>query len=554
MIGFDEIAPDPLLLPREVPPEYAYTGWQPPEKPERQPSTRTTLGRLGTKSRRQYVLEHPDQILRTYFNFDPMPFHAELLRAMLKGGRIVAMLPTDHGKSIIGTFFFPILSLMNDPDSSHIICGANLNDAKRRVQAIQRELETNEKLVRDFPWLAAPDDQKGKSWSAMELTVSGRTVNKPNPSVRAAAVGSNDIRGRRGKLIMDDVEGPDHRDSALKRRQLYDFVKLEGIRCYEAPNETDRPLLIALGTPFDIDSIYFKLRSEGWEEIRYPCYKDEEAHKAEDKYLWPQQQGKVEDQRKHMNRMQFSIAYRLDPRGGDPSRLSFEELLALTQESQFNVQQDVTRTFVSLDGASGSAHRLADYAGIAVTRIHWEQGQELPLVESLELHKVPQGLFEQVNMAAELAHKYSENGTPIPVMYDSNANQGQIYADTFRHLHPEIRLVRHYTRAGEKFDNKLGLTVIKTIMRAKRFHVPQSQLESEGVDAFLREVRDLGDPAAHDHICSAVWFVIRWAYEQARFFTGSLVNGYSPQFGRMGIIPTRSFGGKQLWHTVETRL
>src|SRR5438128_1186948 len=75
-----------------------------------------------------------------------------------------------------------------------------------------------------------------------------------------------------GKLCMDDIEGEEHRRRATKRQQLYEFVKLEAVRCMEDLAESDRPLLCAMGTPFDIDSIYLKLQDEGWKVIKVPAY------------------------------------------------------------------------------------------------------------------------------------------------------------------------------------------------------------------------------------------------------------------------------------------
>lgn len=439
-----------------------------------------------------------------------MWFHVEALRRMFAGGKLVINLPTDHMKSVISSFVFPMLSLAADPNESHIICGANLNDSKRRVQAIQRELETNKILLRDYPWLGKPEGRgQARHWSTTELTVTGRTINKPNPSVLASAVGSGDIRGRRGKLLLDDTEGDKQRWSQLARQQLYDFIKLEAIRCYESPNETSRPLLCALGTPFTVDSVYFKLEREGWDVIRYPVYNEDGT------LLWPEKAKKVNDARRSLNKAQFAIAYLMDPTGGDTSMLSEQQIRELMQEPKFDPEG--WQTYISIDPAAGTGNRRADYCGICVCRIRWKQGNKLPEVEVLRAIKCTEGLWEQVHLCAALAAEYG-----APVVYETNGQQGGTYATTFAHLHPEVSLIRHYTSAGNKFDTEMGLTVLRTLLRERCLLSTPDQLETEGLQTLITEIRDLGQ-GAHDHIACSLWFVVRHAYQGARMFSGPRV-------------------------------
>lgn len=554
-----EESPRPI---REVPPEHAYQGDHPPtlsEELHKLRSIKTVDQRiLHSDKYRSLVRDNIPQILHEYFDFPShfdsegpfggtVPHVVELIQKMFEGGSVVANFATDHCKSLASSYFFPLLSLMENPDEAHIIVGANINDSKRRLQMIQRTLEgSNEldrKLLRDFPWLKRPPKESeggkgGSSWSRTELTVSGRSANKPNPSIYACATGSNDIRGRRGKLIMDDIEGEEHRHYAQKRQMLYDFVKLEGVRCKEDVHESDRPLLIALGTPFDQDSIYFRLEREQWKVMRLPAYtvdwKKIMGYQPYDKtagnwqgagaripatyFSWPLKRVKVLSQDpyfgKGMTKAQFSIAYLLDPSAGDASRLSLEEIERLMRETEFPEARD-WKTFVSIDPASGSRGRQADYCGISVVKLRWPKDQKLPEVQVLEAYKFEQGIIEQVKFAADLALQYN-----CDVMYESNAQQKGNYRDTFQHFRPDVRLVEFYTKHESKYDTEAGLQIIRTIVRSGRLKVPESKLDSEGVLALMQEVRDLGGEA-HDHIACSVWFPIRWFYEQVRGMNAS---------------------------------
>jgi hypothetical protein len=456
----------------------------------------------------------------------------------------------------MGAYLFPLLSLMANPNESHIICGANINDSKRRVKMLEQEIESNLELVRDFPWLAKPDDKDTRVWTNIQFNVGGRTINKPNPSVLAAAIGSADVKGRRGKLIMDDIEGLEARYSPLKREQTYEWVKTEAWRCYEDKRETDRPLLCMLGTPFDLSSVYFRLEQEGWKSIRYPVYRDnshlfnvgacgDPNNHPKPIYLWPDKADKVERARKTLKAWQFGIAYMMDPTGGDRSIMSAKEIGEATQEAKF--EKESFTGFVSLDPASGSESRRADYAGIAVVKLNWSYGEELPSIEIQEAHAFSQGLFEQVHFCADLASRYQ-----YPVIYETNSQQGGTYQSTFQHLHPEVELLRHYTTKTNKFDTSMGLSVIKTLVSKRLLHVPESQLESEGIQSLIEELRDLRPPfTKHDHICAAIWFAVRYAYERARHqklapiqssYLSPYRNPYNPSFqvGYQGTTPTQA--------------
>jgi len=461
------------------------------------------------------------QLCAEYFDWALQDFQLEILEAMFEGGYLCCNVPTDHAKSTLGAFLFPLLSLIDNPNESHIICGANINDSKRRVKMLEQELENNQALTKDFPWVAKPEEKEARVWSTIQFNVVGRTINKPNPSVLAAAIGSADIKGRRGKLIMDDIEGLDARYSPLKREQTYEWVKTEAWRCYEDKRESSRPLLCLLGTPFDVDSLYFQVEQEGWKVIRYPVYRDDshlfavnsmgdpENH-PKPTYLWPDKADKVERARRRLKKWQFSIAYLMDPTGGDQTQMSAHEISEATQEASFQSESFIG--FVSLDPASGSENRRADYAGVSVLRLHWPYGEELPTVEVQEAHAFTQGLFEQVHFCADLASRYG-----YPVIYEINAQQGGTYQSTFSHLHPEVQLLRHYTTRSNKMDTSMGLSVIKTLVSRRKLHVPEDRLESDGIQSLIQELRDLKPPfTKHDHICASIWFAVRYAYEQAR--------------------------------------
>ncbi|HZK74460.1 MAG TPA: hypothetical protein VFD88_10700, partial [Clostridia bacterium] len=517
-----------------------------------------------------------------------VPHVTNALQLMLTGGMLIFRWFTDGAKSKTGTFFFPITSLAAGPDEAHILCTDNFDDAKRRVQQLERELETNTLLLEDFPWLRRATRSKTGSaltWSRREFTISGRSTNRPDPSMYAASVSAGDVRQRRGKLIMDDIEGKDARVRASVRKELYDFVKLEAIRCWEDTAESKRPLICAMGTPYDIDSIYIKLPQENpdytvitvpaytqaWDKVSkwaYPKLGDgtrsnvktpweERAKLLPDKlFTWPRKRMKITKQDpmfgKNMTKLQFFLAYLLDPSGGDPMRLSSDQLRKLVENAPLE-GDGAWITVVTLDPAAGVEE---DYCGISAVRIRWPKEDKLPQVQLLEAHRFEQGLIEQTDFAADLCWKYPETeegqfkGRPCRLIYENNAMQGGTYKNSFSHRRPEIRLVPVYTGSG-KFDTEMGLTVIRTLVKQERLGVPESQIESEGIQTFLTEVRDLGSEREHDHISASVWFVVTWLWKQVRAMNQNPINPMheSKRFSsaRPGFFRARTHAGGTRW-------
>lgn len=503
------------------------------------------------EERRANVVRDIPHILKHYFGFEYMPFHIELLEMMFAGGTYVVNWPTDHAKSWMTSYFFPILSLMENPDEAHIICGPTREDSERRVQMIARVLEgqagpTSKELIRDYPHIQRPPLELKTNWSAAELTVVGRTTNRPDPSVVARSAGSTDVYARRGKLILDDCEGPQHRLSRSKRDKLYEFIKYAALRCYEDETESKRPLVVACGTPFDVDSIYFRLERQGdetdWIAHRRMVYTDPQPWKSTDPWdhcppisfryldpegwikdknqhlLWPAKLDKVRKQYRRMTKAEFAVAYLMDPKEGNPSRLSLEEIEQLAAEA--SELDDKALTFISIDPASGTGNRDADYCGISVVRVQWGKTDPLPQVELVHAMRLdyPQGVTEHVQVLSELAKVHPAARITI----EGNSQQRGTYQNLINHQAPWLspRVVWVYTTGGEsgnKFDLEgYGLTLIRTLIQEKRLLCRSSKLEDDGIKTFMLEVRDLGARDSHDHISASVWFPIRWVYDQIR--------------------------------------
>ena len=495
--------------------------------------------RYREKAERRLREAVPGQIavlLRRYFDFDPMPFHVALLREMFAGGRFVRCWPSDYAKSTTTSFWFPLLSMMNDPNESHIIVGANLADSKSRVADLQDAILSNEALIRDYPWIGMPTSRQGRIWSTTQFNVVGRDRGGRNPNILAGSTTMKDIKGRRGKLIIDDAEGPEHMTSHTERMKLYNFIKLAAIRTWEErapsdkPNCSPRPLAIAVGTPFDTNSIYFRLRDEGWDAEFLPYINPETK-----RHIWPAKADKVAEQKEKMTSLQFAIAYRMDPTDGGKAGLSWEELRRRAREGEFIPadKQDFAATLISLDPASGSTGRQADYAGISVVKIFWPKEEQFPFVEVLECRACTEGPDVQVQIVQEIESRYPG----ARIIYEGNSQQAGNYSAWFKQLAPELlpKLIRHQTTKENKQDITLGLKTLKSLLQMGRLKVHGDIMVEGGPLTLLEEVRDLGQTGAHDHIAASVWFVTYWAHLHHRYGKVRIRNTFRrPPIARFG--------------------
>jgi hypothetical protein len=498
------------------------------------------LLRYRTKTEEELMAAVPrriPQLVQQYWGYSLMPFQRRILELLFTGGYVDILVPTLHGKSTLCDVVFPILSLMHNPNGAHIICCTNHQDAKRWLLLIKQKLESSafdprsSELLRDYPWLAKP---KGglKKWSTTEITIDGRTdIDNPNPSVFAIGRGSDDIKGRRAKFIGDDLEGKGAvRETA--RAELWDWMTLEAMRTIENRAIEPRRLFANIGTPWDPDSIHFRLAdlTDGrtGEQV-FTVFRQPYKHES-GRLIWPLQGPRIDELRQAWKEdtRQWQIAMELNPKGDNPFALTLKEIQDHSQAAGQNPLKEAVAGFVTLDPASGSKNARADYAGIAVLEIRWPPSEILPFVKVSQAYRYTDEAIPQVIYAAELSRQ-----TGYPVVVEMNAMQ-RVYKGLFQRLAPDVKVIPFYTTEANKFDKRMGLSVLKTLARSDRLAI----CDSEGGQTLMREIRDLGT-GAHDHLAMAVWFpisfVYQWQRRQARrkqVVSTSPARGYQPLVGR----------------------
>jgi hypothetical protein len=120
---------------------------------------------------------------------------------------------------------------------------------------------------------------------------------------------------------------------------------------------------------------------------------------------------------------------------------------------------------------------------------------------------------------AELAQQYE-----CKVILETDGPQGPFYQNLFRHRHPKLVIVPFATRS-RKTEDEMGVTVIRTLIKQALLRAPVDKIDEDGMQAFMREIRDLGVEGKDDHISCSVWFPVRYCYDQVRHLNSPMLVG-----------------------------
>jgi hypothetical protein len=132
------------------------------------------------------------------------PFHRKWIRAILEaiytGARRMILSPPRHGKTQL-LIDFCTWNIVRDPHFRIIWVAANSDLAEDWLQAVQEQLEMNDKLRQDYlvpgsDW--KPPTRSGKSWSRKQFKVGTRTRVVKSPTMQAV--------GRSGRILSRDVD------------------------------------------------------------------------------------------------------------------------------------------------------------------------------------------------------------------------------------------------------------------------------------------------------------------------------------------------------------
>jgi hypothetical protein len=247
------------------------------------------------------------ETVRWLWGFDLKPFQLADLIALLTGGVISVLYPTDHGKSTLIEMSV-VLHVILDPFRANLVIKAS-PDAAAEFSMVACTLL--ERAAEKYPWVKprVRHDQTGTPLPGRGFHVEGGNMANRNKAVMSVSIGARDLQGRRARTHIDDVETM--REAMYPRfRELLANRVAATLRTLE-----DRPdaLWAMFGTPYLENTIYYdivrKLADMGPRHriIRRPI-RDEFGN-----LLWQERAEKVEMHRRTMSATEWKVAYMLEP-------------------------------------------------------------------------------------------------------------------------------------------------------------------------------------------------------------------------------------------------
>jgi len=172
---------------------------------------------------RQYYFPH-------YHKVQDAAFHVDLTGRLgrmsnTRSSKIAIAAPRGSAKSTIVTLEYVIYSICYRIEEFIVLISSTADHAAESLANIKHELETNDRLKKDFPEVCELDKKPSPPrWSQREI------ITKNNIKVTALGVGQN-IRGKRHNqyrpslVILDDIEGNEAVQNQDNRYKLKDWFE-----------------------------------------------------------------------------------------------------------------------------------------------------------------------------------------------------------------------------------------------------------------------------------------------------------------------------------------
>jgi len=227
--------------------------------------------------RRLLALRSPENFglvyLGHYLEHPPSALHRRLYQLLgeagsARGARIAVAAPRGHAKSTVVSLIYPLWALLSGAEPLTLLLSATRDQAASHLRNIRSELETNERLLMDFPELAAiARGRRPKPWRGNALHMPGGAM------IRALGAGEQ-IRGARHRqhrpsmIICDDLEAPERVVSAEQRAQLCEWFTKTLLKAGDAGTN-----VVLIGTVLHYDSLLARYTAHrpqpGWQAEKF---------------------------------------------------------------------------------------------------------------------------------------------------------------------------------------------------------------------------------------------------------------------------------------------
>lgn len=185
-----------------------------------------------------------------YFNVEQGRHHKWLAEKLSyasrkRGQKFVCIAPRDSAKTVFCSFLAPLYGICMERETYIVLIADTYSQAVKYLKAIKHELETNERLVKDFPWACG----KGKEWADDGILTSN--------GIRVEPLGlGQKIRGRRERInrpsmiVVDDAQDDAIAYSSVQRDHDWEWFT-KGVLNAGAPKSN----VVVVGTMIHKDCI-----------------------------------------------------------------------------------------------------------------------------------------------------------------------------------------------------------------------------------------------------------------------------------------------------------
>lgn len=216
----------------------------------------TALTRMRREAGRRSLRAFTEAYLPAHAKDPPSSMHLEMFEMLeqatsQRGERLAIAAPRGHAKSTIVSCAFVLWCVCYKLESDILLISNTADQANDFLSFIKAELESNPRLLADFPEVCEPPEAKPgpTRWRRDEIIT--------RSEIKVTALGADrKIRGRRHRehrpslIILDDIENETEVHSADQRRYQLDWFNKAVLKAGDATTN-----VVVVGTILHYDSL-----------------------------------------------------------------------------------------------------------------------------------------------------------------------------------------------------------------------------------------------------------------------------------------------------------
>ena len=284
------------------------------------------------------------------------PFHKEIFQ-LFQGNdkRIGIAAPRSHAKSTITDLVYLLWAVIHKKTHFVLLVSDTYSQATLFLEAVQAEIEGNEKLR------ALYGNLKGEIWSEGEMVIGGAMVKAVGAGMKVRGLKYHEYRP--DLILVDDLENDELVESKARREKLERWFNGALV-----PSMDKNGRLVIIGTVLHYDSLLYKILSNDlyneYTKKTYKAMNDTEA-------LWPEHMSipdllklKEEYTRKGQGYL-FYQEFQNDPISGENRKFRLEKIKYYTDAE---IEKKQLRTYITIDRAY-STQKTSDFTAFVVVSV-----------------------------------------------------------------------------------------------------------------------------------------------------------------------------------------